>query len=82
MQTYILWIQHHWLFLSMLPAQALTVETIIKSAAEAHGYKHTANICDKIGNFLSFIADIIGGILVKKQPIVTIVTEPTPTTGS
>jgi hypothetical protein len=56
---------------ALLPGNLLMLDSLIRSAAEAHGYKKTASICDKIANFLSFITDVIGGMLIKKQQTTT-----------
>lgn len=70
--TYVItWCKQHWLYLALFPGNLLMIETVVKSSAEAHGYKKTANTCDKIGNFLSFIADIVSGLLAKKQTTIT-----------
>ena len=72
------WIQDNLLYLILLPANLLAVEVVIKSAAEAHGYKKTANTLDKVGNFISFLADIINGLTAKKNTVQPI---PTPLSG-
>ena len=62
-----LWITHHWTFLILLPGNLLAFEAVIKNAAEAHGYTKSASLCRKTGNFLSFCADVLSGILARKQ---------------
>ena len=62
------WINSHFWYLVMLPANLLALQAVIVNAAEAHGYTKSASWLRKIGNFLSFLADVVSGILAKKQP--------------
>jgi hypothetical protein len=70
-----IWIQNHWIFLVMLPGNLLAFQALAMNTAEAHGYTKTASLLKKFGNFISFIADIVSGLLAKKTT-----TNP-PTTG-
>ncbi len=61
------YLKAHWFDLLLLPGNIMAVDAIVKEAAEKRGYKKLASLCDVIGNFLSFIVDIITGLLSRKQ---------------
>lgn len=59
----------HWSLIDwvMLPGTLLGYQTVVMNALQAHGYTKAESWCKKVGNFLSFLTDVIGGVLSKKE---------------
>lgn len=71
MEHLIFYIKHNWLLICLfLPGQILAVEAIIRQSAVDKGYPNVVSLCDRIANFVGFIADIIQK-LIKSNTIQT-----------
>jgi hypothetical protein len=51
----------------MLPGNILAIEAIVRQSAVDHGYPYIVSWCDRISKFVSFIGQIIAGLITRKN---------------
>jgi hypothetical protein len=62
-----IWIKNNLGVITLAISLILNFERVVVAAAQQAGYTWLVNFCNKFTNLLTFIGNIIGGIISKQQ---------------